>query len=130
MPLEDLKKSNHVEVAEHASARNKDNEVAFSWWVPCVLKKREAMISQVTSRTRKTSHKYGIEVPTSLKYAAKIGSRNKNTFWRDATAKQMSVIGVAFDALETGQISPAGLKRTSSYTTMLKWILLTGIDGC
>ena len=132
LPLEDLKKSNHVEVAEYASARKIDNEVAFNWWVPYVLKKREAIISQVTSRIRKTSHKYGIEVPTSLKHAAEIDSRNKNTFWRDAIAMEMSSIGVAFDILETGQVAPVGFKRTSGhiifdvkmdFTRKARWVL-------
>ena len=121
-----------MKVAEHVSARYIENEVAFNWWVPYVLKKREAIISQVTSRIRKTSHKYGIEVPTSLKHAAEIDSRNKNTFWRDAIAMEMSSIGVAFDILENGQVAPVGFKRTSShiifdvkmdFTCKARWVL-------
>ena len=49
-----------------------------------------------------TSHKHGIDVLTSLKHAAEIDSRNKNTHWRDAVAEEMSNTGVAFDMLETG----------------------------
>ena len=63
MSLEDLKRSNPVGVAEYAKARNIDKEVVFHWWVPYVLKKREMIISQVTSRMRRTSHKHGIDVP-------------------------------------------------------------------
>ena len=80
LPLEDLKKSNPVEVAEHSSARNIDNEVVFKWWVPYVLKKREVITSQVTSRVSRTNHKHGIDAHASMTHAAKIGSRNKNTF--------------------------------------------------
>ena len=71
-----------------------------------MLKKREVITSQVTSRIRITSHKHGIEVYASLKHDAEIDSRNKNTCWRDAIAKEMSSIGVSFDMLEAGQIAP------------------------
>ena len=43
--LEDLKRLNLVEVVEHAKSRYTDKEVAFHWWVPCLLKKREVIIS-------------------------------------------------------------------------------------
>ena len=71
-----------------------------------MLKEREVITSQVTSRIRRTIHKYGIEVSTSLKHADDIDSENKNTYWRDSIAKEMSSTGVASDALETGQIVP------------------------
>ena len=42
---------------------NIDKEVVLHLWVPYVLKKREVIMSQVTSRIRRTSHKYGIDMP-------------------------------------------------------------------
>ena len=72
-------------------------------------------ISQVTFRIRRTSHKHRIEIPTSLKHAAEIDIKNRNTFWRDAIAKEMSSIGVAFDILETGQVAPIGYRKTSGH---------------
>ena len=57
MLLEDLKKANPVELAENASARNIGKEVAFNWWVPCVLKKKEVITSQVKSKIRNTTQK-------------------------------------------------------------------------
>ena len=98
--MEDLKKSTPVEVAEHAITSNIENEVAFNWWFLYVLKKRESRMSQVTSRIRKISHKHGFEAPNSLNHADEIDSRNNSTFWKDSIAKEMSIIGVAFDALE------------------------------
>ena len=38
-------------------------------------------------------------------------------FWRDAINKEMISIGVAFDTLETGQISPVVFNRTSGHVT-------------
>ena len=74
-------------------------------------------MSQVTSRVKRTSHKCGIEVPVSLKHDAEIGSRNKNTCWRDVIAKEMSSTGVAFDVLETRHTAPVGCGRTSGHAT-------------
>ena len=88
-------------------------------------------MSQVTFRIRRTIHKHGIEVPTSLKNIAEIDSRNKNTYWRDAIAKEMSSISVAFDMIETGQIAPVGFKRTSGHAMFdAKWTLLVRPNGC
>ena len=69
-----------MEVTDHVSARNIENEVSFDSKIPCVLKKIEVIMSQITSRIKRTSHKCEIEVPTSLKYAAEIDSRNKIFF--------------------------------------------------
>jgi hypothetical protein len=41
-------------------------EPAFAWWVPDTLRRRNAILSAVKARVRKKTHKYGIEVPTSL----------------------------------------------------------------
>ena len=57
IPLKDLKRSNPVEVTEYEKARNIDKEVEFHWWVPYVLKKREVIVSQATSRTRNMEKK-------------------------------------------------------------------------
>ena len=73
-----------------------------------MLKKREVIIFQVASRIRKTTHKHAIEVPTSLNHTAEIDSRNKRTFWQDATSKEIKRTCVAFDMLETGQVSRVG----------------------
>ena len=60
IPLKDLKESNPVGVAEFAKLRCIEDEPEFCWWAPCVLKKRDYIISAVKSRVRKNTHKYGI----------------------------------------------------------------------
>ena len=59
-----MKESHPVEVAEYARARGIDKEPAFEWWVPHTLKKRQVILSALKKRIRKTTHKYGIEIPT------------------------------------------------------------------
>jgi len=47
--LKILKESNPVLVAEYAMARNIVEEPAFAWWMPYVLRKRDAIILAVNS---------------------------------------------------------------------------------
>ena len=70
--LKILKESNPLQVAEYAIARNIGEEPAFAWWVPFVLRKRDVLILAVNSQVRKTIHKYGIEIPFSVRHAIEI----------------------------------------------------------
>ena len=95
IPLKDMKESNPVETAEFARARSIADEPAFAWWVPYTLRKRDIILSKINARIRKTTHKYGIEIPTSVDHAMGIDRSNSNTFWKDALAKEMTEVGVA-----------------------------------
>jgi hypothetical protein len=70
--LKILKESNPVQVVKYAIARNIEDEPAFAWWVPFVLRKRDVLILAVNSQVRKTIHKYGIEIPSSVRHAIEI----------------------------------------------------------
>ena len=64
-----MKESHPVEVVEYARARGTDKEPAFEWWVPHALKKRQVILAALKKRIRKTTHKYGIEIPTNVEHA-------------------------------------------------------------
>ena len=81
MPLVDIKEAVPVKVAEYAKANKIDKEPAFAWWVPYILKKRDIIISKVTSRIKKTTHKYGMEIPTTIEDAKRIDAENDNRLW-------------------------------------------------
>ena len=111
-PLKELKASYPIEVAEFAVACGIEKMAAFAWWVNYTLKKRDTIIASVRSRIAKTTHKYGIEIPTSWKHAKEIDARNKNHLWENALAKEMKNVGVAFDILENHEtFLLAGQKR-------------------
>ena len=74
-PLKILKDSHPVEVAEYSKARGISNEPAFSWWVPYTLRKRDFILSAVKSRVRRTTHKYGIEIPRILHMHTRLTKR-------------------------------------------------------
>ena len=132
IPLKDMKESHPVDVAEFAKARGIHEEPAFVWWVPYTLRKRDVILSMVKSRVRKTTHKYGIEVPTSVEHAYRIDSENGNTFWRDAIKLEMTNIGIAFEVLEEGATAPPGWHKVSGhlvfdvkmdFTRKARWVL-------
>ena len=115
IPLRILKESNPVEVAEYAVAKGIDDETAFSWWVPYTLKKRDAIISAVNARVAKVTHKYGIEVPRTVKEAKAIDEKNCNRFWQDAIDKEMKNVAVAFRILDHGEEIPHGWTESSGH---------------
>ncbi len=110
-----LKESIPVQVAEYVTARNIADEPAFAWWVPYVLRKQDIIISAVNSRVRRTSHEYGIEVPTSVKHVIEIDRKNKNTFWADALKKEMGNVCVAFEILGQNAKAPSGWFKASGH---------------
>ena len=113
--LADMKESQPVEVAEYARARGIDKEPAFEWWVPHTLKKRQVILSALKKRIRKTTHKYGIEIPTSVEHAFELDRKNGNNLWKDALEMEMYNIGVAFEILEDGKTAPAGYTKVSGH---------------
>ena len=74
--LKDLKELNPVDVVEYATTRGIQEEPAFSLWVLYTLRKRDMIMSAVSSRVRKCSHKYGIEIPSSIAHAKRVDLKN------------------------------------------------------
>ena len=108
--LADLKESYPVKVAEYAVNAGIGNEPAFAWWIPVVLKKRDRIICAVNKRYHKVTHKFGIEVPKTVRRALEIDKENGNTFWEDAINKEMQNVQIAFKIVEEGEIP-----KTSQY---------------
>ena len=115
IPLKLLKESNPLEVAEFATARGIAEEPAFSWWIPYTLRKRDRIISAVNKRIKRVSHKYGVEVPTSIEHSYRIDKTNGNHLWRDAINREMENLKVAFDILHKGQTPPQGYTKASGH---------------
>ena len=76
MLLKILTESNTVEVVEYTKSRRLDDQSAFAWWVPYTLQKRDMVIAAVNSCIRKSSHKYGHDVPKSVWDAFMIDKEN------------------------------------------------------
>ena len=123
IPLKIMKQSNPVEVAEFAVARGINEETAFAWWAPFTLRSRNHIISSVAAGIRQISHKYGVEIPRSIKESFDIDAKNGNTFWRDSLKKEMTDITVAFDILEKNQDLPPGYTKASGH--LIRDVIMT-----
>ena len=77
------------------------------------LKKRQVILAALKKRIRKTTHKYGIEIPTSVDHAFELDRKNGNSLWNDALETEMYNIGVAFEILEGEKSAPAGYTKVS-----------------
>ena len=60
------------------TAQGIQDETAFSWLVPFTLGKRDRIIAVVNSCVCKSSHKYGIEIPTYVEDAKRIDRKNED----------------------------------------------------
>ena len=78
------------------------------------LRKREVILSAIKSRVRKTTHKFGIEIPTSIEEAERIDRDNENNFWREAVSLKIHN-GVAFEVLGEGTKAPPGWNKASGH---------------
>lgn len=67
--LKRMKEFYPIEVAEFAKSVGIDDEPAFSWWVNYTLRKRDRMVSAINVQVKRTTHKYGIEIPRTLEEA-------------------------------------------------------------
>jgi hypothetical protein len=116
--LAGLKESHPIETAEYAVTKGIDLEPAFNWWVPHVLKKHNWIISLVCKRTTrylKRTHKFGIEVPKTVKEALALDRKNGSTLWVDAIAKEMREVRIALNILPDGRSVPIGYQKIPCY---------------
>ena len=112
IPLKELKESHPVQIAEYVTAKGIAKEPAFSWWVPYTLKKMKVIVSAIKSR--RVSHKYGVEIARSLVHAKELDKKNGNNLWMKAYDKEMSNVSVAFEILDEGEPVPSSAWKKSS----------------
>ena len=98
--LKDLKESYPVQVAKYSVAAKISMELAFAWWVPHTLKKRNHIISKIKSKYWLRMHKLRIRIPKSVEEAKQLDQENGDTQWWDAICKEMQNVGPAFEVWE------------------------------
>ncbi len=65
-PMNDVKNSFSIQLADYAVTHHLQNEQCFSWWVKNTLKKRDRIVSSIHMRYAKRIHKFGIPVPMTV----------------------------------------------------------------
>jgi Reverse transcriptase (RNA-dependent DNA polymerase) len=108
VPLKDLKESNPVQVAEYAIGNKIASEPAFNWWVHDVIRRKDRILSKIKSKYWKRTHKFGIQVPKSVKEALDIDKETGTDLWRKAIEKEMTNTQSAFRILNENEKVPVG----------------------
>ena len=90
-------------------------ESAFVWWEPYTLKKQYHIIAKFKAHFLKKSHKFGVEVPTSIEEAYRLDQKNNNTLWCEAIKKEMTNVAVAFHILDHGEEDPLGYEHINCH---------------
>eukprot|EP00957_Ditylum_brightwellii_P107659 8213466-Ditylum_brightwellii.AAC.1 len=106
-----MKESHPVETSEYAKAQGITEKPVFHWWVPYTLCKHDVILAKVKAQVRKTTHKYDIQIPTSVVHAIELDKQNGNTFWQDALKREMTNICIAIGVLPDGQSAPVGWSK-------------------
>ena len=68
-------------------------------------------MKQQKTRYLKRTHKFGIELPKTVKEALDPDSMNSNTLWAAGIAKEMKNVCVAFKILADNESVPIGFQR-------------------
>lgn len=100
LPMNEVRQSNPIELAEYAVQRGIADDPPFAWWVPHTLRTRRRMISKIKSKYWRTTHKFGIKVPKSVDDAYRIDKENNNDFWHRAIEKEMKRIREAMQEFD------------------------------
>ena len=100
MDLKDVKEASPIELAEYAVANRIDDEPAFAWWIPYILKKQNGIISKVKTKYWKTTHKSGVQLPKNAAEALKIDIESGNDLWEKAINKEMKKAKVAYEEVK------------------------------
>jgi len=88
--LQDMRNAYPVQGAEYVVANKIQDAPAFRWWVNDVLLKWTRIVQKFKrSKYRIRTHKYGIELPKTIKEALEINKRTGTAFWKDAIDKEM-----------------------------------------
>ena len=106
-----MKESHPVETTEYAHLQGISHEPAFSWWAHHLLNKPDRIISVVRKRNPrylKKTHKFRIEVPTTVAEALELDKKYGGNHWSDGIASEINNMKVAFYVLPDGQNAPIG----------------------
>ena len=80
--MSDITQSYPVQLAEYAKAKGLEEEPPFIWWVGSVLRRRDSRIMKSTKQNKywMRTHKYGAELPKTIKEALAIDRKSNTTY--------------------------------------------------
>ena len=105
--LEDLKESYPIDVSQYAIDKGINGERVLLLVGPICDKEKERILVAVNRQYHKTTHKFGFEIPKTVKRALEIDDETKSTLWHDVIQNEMQNVCIAFKTLDNnGRIPP------------------------
>ena len=95
--------------------RGIQDEPAFAWWLPYVVKKEKRILQKIKSKYWARTHKYRIRVPKSIKEAMEIDRENGNMLWMDAVRLEMQNVRIAFEEYDGDPNSLVGYTQITGH---------------
>ena len=108
--MKDLKESNPVQVSEYAITNKIAGKTAFSWWVRHVFRRRDRIMNKLKSRYWRKPHKFGIELPKSVKASMDIDHNTRTDLCCLSIEKEMKNVMPAFEFRDNDKM-PIGYKK-------------------
>ena len=87
-----------IQISDYTVHNKISEEPELAWWTKHVLKKRDQIVSKTASIYWKKIHKYGIQIPKTVKEAVQINKNNGDTWWWDAILQIMKNVRPSFEA--------------------------------
>lgn len=84
----------------NATDRKIDDEPAFAWWVPYVLKKQKQILQEVMSKYSSRTQNDGICIPKKIKEAIEIDCEQGNTLGMHAIKLEMQNMQIACEEFD------------------------------
>lgn len=119
--LKTLKEAYPIQVAKYAVANKFVSKLAFGWWVPYTLRKRDCILMAVKRRAmmRKTE-KFGIKVPgpgpNDVQRASEIDAKTSTNLWAKGMEKEVEMVIPALEILDEGGNVPPGFLKIDLMT--------------
>jgi hypothetical protein len=76
-------------------------------------------VSAVNKRYHKRTHKFGVELPKTVKRALEIDRESGTTFWRDALYLEIKNVGVAFQVVDDDYFIPTQYQKINCHSNPL-----------
>jgi Reverse transcriptase (RNA-dependent DNA polymerase) len=100
IPYKQIRIANPVELATYLKANNLIDEAPFVEWAPAMIRQAERIVAAVKKNKKKywrTTHKFGIRLPKTVKEALVIDRDTQTNMWGDAIDKEMRNVIPAFE---------------------------------
>ena len=83
MDIKYVKEASPVEFSEYSVSKKIDNEPDFAWWVHCVFKKRDNIISKSKTKYCMATYKYGVRLPKTAAEYLELDRQTVQPLWEN-----------------------------------------------